>query len=686
MISKMHITETLPDKKGRKSMRHSRLMRKCDRCMYVGDEEKTVLQRSVKIPVGSSNHVSPTRQEQEKERINQISQIRLNFSRIPVQMQRSPAINEPGDQYEQEADRVAESVLSESTDRISADIPAKVPFIQRQGLENTRSGDDASKEVAKKAREVLETVPQVKKILERLDREGEAFISTLNGKIITGSVAAGAISALAATNAELPVQLPEISLGKGLSVELVYKGPARNPTEASITFTYEEQVGKSSERGGETGQEDFAATAARINAELKKSQEQQKTPEQREKEKKESFDRAVWNVKVPRWEPPDMPGLEDEDPTRKQQWEDFLLKRKDPFVLRPIAPPGLKREEPILQRKESAGEAIFQTAPPIVYEALGSTGQPLDAQSRAFFEQRFGYDFSQVRVHTDSKAVESAPFLNALAYTAGRDVVFGAGQFAPESSTGRRLLAHELTHVIQQGGGVSPAADLRIGPVRGELESQANAAEGAPQLVLAGSIAGVVQRDVLPVAKFSPAPGLFLDRTDRAVSISGAMELSGTEANAARAALIQNTINTVWNHTFQDGYSVMCNIKVTYRGRGSKAGDATQIKADKISGPSHVSPGISGRSMILNADLTVEPDVFTWVAAHEFGHIISLRDRYSEGIMSRVRGNFGGERVASPEPGWAGNLMAESGGVLESKNVRSIAEESELLSTFRKVA
>ncbi|MGB9632210.1 MAG: DUF4157 domain-containing protein [Chloroflexaceae bacterium] len=89
--------------------------------------------------------------------------------------------------------------------------------------------------------------------------------------------------------------------------------------------------------------------------------------------------------------------------------------------------------------------------PPIVHEVLRSPGQPLDAETRAFMEPRFGHDFSRVRVHTDARAAESARAVNALAYTVGRDVVFGAGQYAPGASAGRRLLAHELAHVVQQG-------------------------------------------------------------------------------------------------------------------------------------------------------------------------------------------------------------------------------------------
>ncbi len=102
-----------------------------------------------------------------------------------------------------------------------------------------------------------------------------------------------------------------------------------------------------------------------------------------------------------------------------------------------------------LQRAAVNREPVSEV-PPIVYDVLRSPGQPLDAQTRAFFEPRFGHDFSQVRVHTDARAAESSQAVNALAYTVGRQVVFGAGQYAPETSAGQKLLAHELTHVVQQ--------------------------------------------------------------------------------------------------------------------------------------------------------------------------------------------------------------------------------------------
>ena len=78
--------------------------------------------------------------------------------------------------------------------------------------------------------------------------------------------------------------------------------------------------------------------------------------------------------------------------------------------------------------------------------------RPLAESEHAYFEPRFGVDFSQVRLHSDAQAAESARAVNAKAHTLGQDVVFGTGQDKPGTSEGRRLMAHELTHVVQQSG------------------------------------------------------------------------------------------------------------------------------------------------------------------------------------------------------------------------------------------
>jgi hypothetical protein len=111
-------------------------------------------------------------------------------------------------------------------------------------------------------------------------------------------------------------------------------------------------------------------------------------------------------------------------------------------------------------------------APPIVHEVLRSPGQPLGAATRAFMEPRFQRDFSQVRVHTDARAAESARAVSAHAYTVGRDVVFATGKFSPQTSGGRRLLAHELAHTSQLPG-AGPTVSLSIGSVDSPEEREA---------------------------------------------------------------------------------------------------------------------------------------------------------------------------------------------------------------------
>jgi uncharacterized protein DUF4157 len=88
--------------------------------------------------------------------------------------------------------------------------------------------------------------------------------------------------------------------------------------------------------------------------------------------------------------------------------------------------------------------------PSIVHEVLNSPGRPLDLSTRTYVEPRFGRDFSQVRVHADARAAQSASAVNALAYAAGNHVVFGAERYSPQIITGKILLAHELAHVVQQ--------------------------------------------------------------------------------------------------------------------------------------------------------------------------------------------------------------------------------------------
>lgn len=145
-----------------------------------------------------------------------------------------------------------------------------------------------------------------------------------------------------------------------------------------------------------------------------------------------------------------------------------------------------KKDRPSLQRATRNPPPYARHSnpvPPIVHAVLRSPGQPLEATARAFFEPRFGHDFSQVRVHAGTQAAESAQEVNALAYTVGPHVVFGTDRHAPRTTEGRRLLAHELTHVLQQQEG--RAGGVQTQPAEGTgIGAQEEEADRVAQMVL----------------------------------------------------------------------------------------------------------------------------------------------------------------------------------------------------------
>lgn len=141
---------------------------------------------------------------------------------------------------------------------------------------------------------------------------------------------------------------------------------------------------------------------------------------------------------------------------RVMRMESHGLSEKSATHTQPI---GIQRkcdtcgsEEDVVSRKGSNDINQEVNVSDSVGKVLQSgSAQSLDNTTRNFMESRFGYDFSQVRIHTNSNAVESTKTLNARAYTLGQDIVFGEGQYTPHTNQGRHLLAHELTHVVQQG-------------------------------------------------------------------------------------------------------------------------------------------------------------------------------------------------------------------------------------------
>lgn len=140
-------------------------------------------------------------------------------------------------------------------------------------------------------------------------------------------------------------------------------------------------------------------------------------------------------------------------------------------------PPGTCDHDDTL-RRHASGHAS-RTAPAVVHRVLTAPGEALEPAVRSDLEPRFGHDFSAVRIHTDAHAAGSADAVAARAYTVGNHIAFAAGAYRPGTDEGRRLLAHELTHSLQQAGpaGGRPAPQLDIGdvhdPAEGEAESVA---------------------------------------------------------------------------------------------------------------------------------------------------------------------------------------------------------------------
>lgn len=142
----------------------------------------------------------------------------------------------------------------------------------------------------------------------------------------------------------------------------------------------------------------------------------------------------------------------------------------------------LLQRSPLAAWPAERGREAEQLAPSIVRGVLSSGGQPLDAETRDDMEARLGHNFGDVRIHADGRADESARAVCARAYTVGQQIAFAAGQFDPRSRHGRQLLAHELSHVVQQRAyGPWTGSEIRVGAVDDPFEREAehNAAQVA---------------------------------------------------------------------------------------------------------------------------------------------------------------------------------------------------------------
>ena len=216
-----------------------------------------------------------------------------------------------------------------------------------------------------------------------------------------------------------------------------------------------------------------------------------------------------------------------------------------------VAEAVMRMPEPVLQRQSKNGSDISTPSASDGEQSLirrqvkseGSTGEvgtdftsrlgngmPLDAASRTFFESRFGQDFANVRIHTDARATESAHALGARAYTIGRDVVFGSREYAPHTHAGRTLLAHELTHVVQQRHGDSPT-------IQRQSSADQTTTDAPPKpKPKAAPCTETEQEELLAKVQFGPLP-LILGEFDQFINSNEAKDPAqrGKPASVAEA-------------------------------------------------------------------------------------------------------------------------------------------------------
>jgi Domain of unknown function (DUF4157) len=294
-------------------------------------------------------------------------------------------------------------------------------------------------------------------------------------------------------------------------------------------------------------------------------------------------------------------------------------------------------------------------APPIVHEVLRSPGQPLDAETRAFMEPRFGHDFSRVRVHADARAAESARMVNALAYSVGRDVVFGAGLYAPGTRAGHRLMAHELAHTIQQGDAQPGALErLEIGSPESGDEHEAGIASEA---VMLGNLVNVSRNCAPQVAREPPprdatpapaCPGPAKTVNVDLVSLRGSTRDAPADLDFANTVLapccvqftmaLGATVDAAHSDTWLGGDTVIntgtCGSATseeldTYNGATTELGLSSRIRAFYVASISSGSRADSyppycatGTAAPLSGMVTVSNSGASRSLAHELGHIL----------------------------------------------------------------
>jgi Domain of unknown function (DUF4157) len=254
--------------------------------------------------------------------------------------------------------------------------------------------------------------------------------------------------------------------------------------------------------------------------------------------------------------------------------------------------------------------------PPVVDQVLSSPGQPLPANVADEMGSRFQFDFGRVRIHSDTQAAESAKQVGARAYTVGQHVVFGAGRYRPATDTGNKLLAHELTHVVQQHADVSGRREIpMLDSTAGEAEAHRAASmvtrgQGASIAPLA-SAGPVLQRDASDAGTAVPTPnidsmpmGMYVDAYDEAYYD---IDYKSVKGNLSK-----------WIKVFYS-YGSKTSIDINIDSIGDETEDAMQMSQDMFD---HVGDG--GRVFPKKMNRSTTPKL--WDAKR---HVLQIMDDYN---------------------------------------------------------
>ena len=395
------------------------------------------------------------------------------------------AVDQPGDRHEREADRAADAFVGGSAARFAlSSLP--VQLVQRQDAGpapvEEKSEADKYEEAAKKVAKAFAETSQGKSIIAAIEADplvkavkdpGEKFLSTKPGKVVAGASVVGAIAALAASHKALPIGVPDIPLEKvssrlaGWTMHITWEGPVDQPTKAMVAFSFSGSGEKKREPAKKQSEvERLRAENARFRAGMSYMPGSKEATEQAmlEAAAREVASRhsplGIGGAKSPgapvRWGPGFMPSTLPANPSEMPRPEAANVEPA------PVAGEPEKKEEPVMRKADGLRAGAPAHVSAAVEAAVAGSAQPLDRATRALMESRFGFDFGHVRIHADSTADESARALGAVAYSVGRDVVFSAGAYSPASATGQWLLAHELAHVVQQGGAGDGATAMPV--------------------------------------------------------------------------------------------------------------------------------------------------------------------------------------------------------------------------------